>query len=101
MSSSRERFLAAVLGDPDGRPWQRALYYASRIVIGGIVGFIIVAMATPRREGGQGFDLEIYLAATAGGAVLALGLAIVPRLLRPKHWPTREEFRRGGRPPEE
>jgi hypothetical protein len=101
--SSRERFIKAVMGDAEGRPAQRALYYASRLALGGIVGFLIVAMATPSRErGGEGFSLEIYLAAIAGGAVLALALAIVPRLLRPRDWPTRDEFRRGRpRPPSE
>jgi hypothetical protein len=100
MQSSRERFLALVLGDPEGRPGQRVLYYASRVLLGGIVGFLVAAMATPARErGGEGFPLALYLGAIAAGAVLALALAIVPRLMRPRDWPTRDEFRRGGRPP--
>jgi len=97
--SSRERFLAAVLGDPEGRPARRVLYYVSRIFLGGLVGFFIVASATPRKDGGQGFDLEIYLAAIAAGAAVALAIAIIPRYLRPKDWPTRDEFRRGAPPP--
>lgn len=98
--SAPQRFFRALLGDPEGRPGQRALYYASRLVLGGIVGLLVVAMATPARErGGEGFPLALYLGAIGGGAVLALALAIVPRLLRPKDWPTRDEFRRGGRPP--
>ena len=70
------------------------------IFIGAIVGFFILAMATPSRErGGEGFSLEIYLAGAAAGAALMLAFAIVPRLLHPKDWPTREEFRRGAEPP--
>ncbi len=93
--SSLQRFLIAVRGDPEGGFWKRALYYLFRILIGGIVGFFVVAMATPSRErGGEGFSLAIYLGAIAAGAVVALALSIVPRLLRPEDWPTREEFRR-------
>ena len=94
--SSLQRVLIAIRGDPEGGFWRRALYYAFRIVIGGIVGFMVIAMATPSRDrGGEGFSLEIYFGAIAAGAVAALLLTIVPRLLRPKDWPTREEFRRG------
>ena len=98
--SSLQRFLIAIRGNPAGGPFQRILYYAFRVIIGGIVGFLIIAMATPARErGGQGFGLEIYLAAIAAGAAAALAMTIVPRLLRPKDWPTRDEFRRGAPPP--
>lgn len=97
--SSLQRFLIAIRGDPAGSLAKRVLYYAFRIVMGGVVGFFIVAMATPSRDrGGEGFGLEIYLAAIAAGAVMALALAIVPRLLHPKDWPTRAEFRRGAPP---
>jgi len=98
--SSLHRVLAFIRGDAEGAFWQRALYYTFRVVIGGIVGFMIIAMATPSRDrGGEGFSLEIYLGAIAAGAVLALAFSIVPRLLHPKDWPTREEFRRGASPP--
>jgi hypothetical protein len=101
VTSSRDRFVRLVLCDPEGGAARRALYYLSRLVLGAVVGFFVVAMATPSRErGGEGFSLEVYLAAMAAGAVLALALAWVPRLLRPKDWPTRDEFRRGGRPPD-
>ncbi len=90
------RLVAALRGDPEGRLFRRAQYYVFNAVVGGIVGFFVVAMATPSRErGGEGFPLEIYLGAIAAGAVIGLAVAIVPRLVRPKDWPTREEFRRG------
>jgi hypothetical protein len=96
--SSLHRFLHFMRGDADGSAFARVRFYGFRLIMGGVIGFFIVAMATPSRErgGGEGFSIEIYLAAIAAGAVLTLALSIVPRLLRPKDWPTREEFRRGG-----
>jgi hypothetical protein len=95
--SSLQRFLIFMRGDAHGSTFARLRFYGFRLLMGGVVGFFIVAMATPSRErGGEGFSLEIYLGAIAAGAVLGLALTIVPRLLRPKDWPTREEFRRGG-----
>jgi len=94
--SSLHRFLNFMRGDADGSAFARARFYGFRLVMGAIIGFFIVAMATPSRErGGDGFSLEIYLAAAAAGAVVTLAFAIVPRFLHPKDWPTREEFRRG------
>jgi len=96
--SSLHRFLVAISGDSEGGPFRRALYYVFRAVVGGIVGFFIVAMATPSRDrGGDGFSLEIYLGAIAAGAVVALAITVIPRFLRPKDWPTRDEFRRGAK----
>ena len=93
------RLIAVLRGDPEGSFLRRAQYYVFNAMAGGIVGFMIVAMATPSRErGGEGFSLEIYLGAIAAGAVLGLAIAIVPRFLHPKDWPTREEFRRGAQP---
>jgi hypothetical protein len=90
------RFLAFMRGDADGGAFARVRFYGFRIFMGAVVGFFIVAMATPSRErGGDGFSLEIYFAAAAAGAVVMLAFAIVPRVLHPKDWPTREEFRRG------
>jgi hypothetical protein len=95
--SPLHRFLHFLRGDAEGGAFARARFYGFRLIVGGIIGFFIVAMATPSRErGGEGFSLEIYLGAIAAGAVLMLAFSIVPRLLRPKDWPTREEFRRGG-----
>ena len=95
--SSLRRFLAFLRGDAEGGAFARMRPYGFRLIMGGIIGFFIVALATPSRErGGEGFSLEIYLAAIAAGAVLTLAFSIVPRFLRPKDWPTREEFRRGG-----
>lgn len=96
--SSLHRFLAFLRGDADGSAFQRLRFYGFRLIMGGVIGFFVVAMATPSREHrGEGFSLEIYLAGIAAGAVLVLAFAIVPRLLHPKDWPTREEFRRGAR----
>jgi hypothetical protein len=96
-ASSLHRFLAFLRGDTDGGAFARIRFYGFRLIMGGIIGFFVVAMATPSRErGGEGFSIEIYLAAITAGAVLTLAFSIVPRLLRPKDWPTREEFRRGG-----
>lgn len=93
--SSLHRFLAFLRGDADGGAFQRIRFYGFRLIMGGVIGFFVVAMATPSRErGGEGFSFEIYLAGIAAGAVLTLAFAIVPRLLHPKDWPTREEFRR-------
>ena len=89
-------------GDADGSAFQRFRFYAFRLVMGGIIGFFIVAMATPSRErGGEGFSLEIYLAAIAAGAVVTLAFSVIPRLVRPKDWPTHEEFRRGAQKKDE
>ena len=97
--SSFHRFLAFLRGDADGSALQRIRFYGFRMIFGGVVGFFIVALATPSREHrGEGFSLEIYVAGIAAGAILTLAFAIVPRLLRPKDWPTREEFRRGADP---
>jgi hypothetical protein len=53
-------------------------------------------MATPSRDHrGEGFSLGIYIGGIAAGAVLTLAFTIVPRMLRPRDWPTHEEFRRG------
>jgi hypothetical protein len=95
--SSLRRFLSFMRGDAGGSAFQRVRFYGFRLIVGGIVGFFIVAMATPSRErgGGEGFSLEIYLVGIAAGAVVMLAFAIVPRLLHPKDWPTHEEFRRG------
>jgi hypothetical protein len=100
--SSLHRFLLFMRGDADGSAFQRFRFYAFRLVMGGIIGFFIVAMATPSRErGGEGFSLEIYLAAIAAGAVVTLAFSIIPRLVRPKDWPTHEEFRRGAQKKDE
>lgn len=97
--SSLHRFLAFLRGDADGSVLQRMRFYGFRLIMGGVIGFFVVAMATPSRErGGEGFSLGIYLAGIAAGAVLMLAFAIVPRLLHPKDWPTRDEFRRGADP---
>ncbi len=94
--SSLHRFLAYLRGEAQGTTFERVRYYGFRVIMGGIVGFFIVAMATPSRDHrGEGFSLDIYFAGIAAGAVLMLAVAILPRLLRPKDWPTREEFRRG------
>lgn len=94
--SSLHRFLAFMRGDADGGGFARVRFYGFRLIMGGIIGFFIVAMATPSRErGGDGFSIEIYLAAIAAGAVVTLAFSIIPRLLHPKDWPTRDEFRRG------
>lgn len=94
--SSFPRFVAFLRGDADGGVFARLRFYGFRIVMGGIVGFFVVAMATPSRDHrGEGFSLEIYLAGAVAGAVLMVAFAVVPRLLRPKDWPTHEEFRRG------
>jgi hypothetical protein len=94
--SSFQRFLAFLRGDPGGGAFARIRFYGFRLIMGGIIGFFVVAMATPSRDHrGEGFSLDIYLAGIACGAVLMLAFAIVPRLLRPKDWPTHEEFRRG------
>ncbi|MCW5771208.1 MAG: hypothetical protein KIT16_06195 [Rhodospirillaceae bacterium] len=90
------RLVALLRGDPDGGPLRRAQYYAFNAIAGGIVGFLIVAMATPSREHrGDGFSLDIYLYGIAAGAVAAVLIVTVPRLLHPRDWPTRDEFRRG------
>src|SRR5688500_3974096 len=94
--SSLHRFLIFMRGDADGGAFARFRFYVFRILMGGIIGFFVVAMATPSRErGGEGFSLEIYLAAVAAGAVVTLAFSIIPRLIRRKDWPTHEEFRRG------
>src|SRR5262245_13496521 len=96
--SSFHRFLAFLRGDADGSAFARVRFYGFRLLMGGVIGFFIVAMATPSRDHrGEGFSIEIYIAAIAAGAALTVAFAIVPRLLRPKDWPTREEFRRGGK----
>lgn len=93
---SFHRFLAFLRGDAEGSGFQRLRFYGFRLIMGGVIGFFVVAMATPSRDHrGEGFSLDIYLGGIAAGAVLALALTIVPRLLRPKDWPTHEEFRRG------
>src|SRR5512134_1955828 len=93
---SFNRLLSFLRGDADGGAFARLRFYGFRLIMGGIIGFVIVAMATPSRErGGEGFSLGIYLGAVAAGAVLMLAFSIIPRLLHPKDWPTREEFRRG------
>jgi hypothetical protein len=94
--SSLRRFLSFLRGDADGSTFQRVRFYGFRLIMGGLIGFFIVAMATPSRErAGEGFSLEIYLAGIAAGAVVTLAFSIIPRLVRPKDWPTHEEFRRG------
>lgn len=94
--SSFHRFLAFLRGDAEGSAFQRIRFYGFRLIMGGIVGFFVVAMATPSRDHrGTGFSLGIYLGGIAAGAVMMLAFAVVPRLLRPKDWPTHEEFRRG------
>ena len=94
--SSLQRFLHFLRGDAEGNTFQRVRFYGFRLLMGGLVGFFIVAMATPSRErGGDGFSLDIYLAGIAAGAVVMLAFAIVPRLLHPRDWPTRDELRRG------
>jgi H+/Cl- antiporter ClcA len=92
------RLLTALRGDPEGGLLRRSQYYVFHAVVGGLAGFLVVAMATPSRDRGgeHGFDLAIYLAAIAAGAITALAILIIPRLLRPRDWPTKEEFRRGG-----
>jgi len=98
--SSLHRTLNFLRGDADGTGFQRFRFYGFRLLMGGIIGFFIVAMATPSRErGGDGFSLDIYLAAIVAGAVVVLAFSVVPRLLHPKDCPTRDEFRRGA-PPE-
>jgi hypothetical protein len=99
--SSRDRFLAALRGNPDGSTGQRVLYYFSRMLGGAIAGFFVIALATPARDGGnqQGFSLGLYIGAIAAGAVLALAIVTIARLLHPKDWPTAEEFRKGAKPP--
>jgi hypothetical protein len=95
--SSLHRFLAYLRGEAEGSAFERVRFYGFRAIMGAIIGFFIVAMATPSRDHrGEGFSLEIYFAGIAAGAVLMLAVAILARLLRPKDWPTREEFRRGG-----
>jgi hypothetical protein len=97
--SSLHRFLNFLRGDADGGAFARVRYYGFRLIMGGIIGFFIVAMATPSRErGGDGFSLGIYLGAVVAGAVLMLAFSVIPRLLHPKDWPTHEEFRRGTKP---
>lgn len=97
--SSFHRFLAFLRGDADGSAFQRIRFYGFRLIMGGVIGFFVVAMATPSREHrGEGFSLEIYVAGIAAGAVLTLAFSIVPRLLHRKDWPTREDFRRGADP---
>jgi hypothetical protein len=92
--SSLQRFLRFLRGDAEGRTFQRVRFYGFRLLMGGLVGFFIVAMATPSRErGGDGFSLDIYFAGIAAGALVMLAFAIVPRLLHPKDWPTRDDFR--------
>lgn len=94
--SSFHRFLAFMRGDPDGSAFQRTRFYGFRLIMGGVIGFFIVAMATPSRDHrGEGFSLGIYIGGIAAGAVLTLAFTIVPRLLHRKDWPTREEFRSG------
>lgn len=94
--SSFHRFFAFLGGDADGSALQRARFYGFRLIMGGFIGFVIMAMATPSRDHrGEGFSLGVYFGGIAAGALLTLALAIIPRLLRPKDWPTREEFRRG------
>ena len=94
--SSLHRFLHFLRGDAEGGAFARIRFYGFRLIMGGIIGFFIVAMATRSRDHrGEGFSLDIYLVGIAVGAVLMLAFAIVPRLLRPKDWPTHEEFRRG------
>jgi hypothetical protein len=94
--SSFHRFLAFLRGDADGAALARVRFYGFRLIMGGVIGFFIVAMATPSRDHrGEGFSIEIYLAAIAAGAAVMLAFSIVPRLLRPKDWPTTDEFRRG------
>lgn len=94
--SSFQRFISFLRGDAEGGAFARVRFYGFRLIMGGIIGFFVVAMATPSRDHrGEGFSLGIYLGGIAAGAVLTLAFTIVPRLLRPKDWPTREEFRRG------
>lgn len=94
--SSLHRFLAFLRGDAEGSAFERLRFYGFRLIMGGIVGFFIVAMATPSRDNrGEGFSLDIYFFGVVAGAVLMLAFTVVPRLLRPKDWPTRDEFRRG------
>jgi len=95
--TSFHSFLAFMRGDADGSTFARIRFYGFRLIMGGLIGFFTVAMATPSREhrGGEGFSIEIYLAAIAAGAAVMLAVSIVPRLLRPKDWPTADEFRRG------
>jgi hypothetical protein len=92
-----QRVFALISGDAEGGVGQRILYYAFRLILGGIVGFMVVAMSTPSREhqGGEGFGFEFYLYGIIAGAAAAVILAVVPRLLHPKDWPTHKEFRRG------
>lgn len=94
--SSFHRFLAFMRGNADGGAFERIRFYGFRAIMGGVIGFFVVAMATPSRDHrGEGFSLDIYLAGAAAGAVLTVAFAAVPRLLHPKDWPTRDEFRRG------
>lgn len=96
--SSFQRFISFLRGDAEGGVFARVRFYGFRLIMGGIIGFFIVAMATPSRDHrGEGFSLGIYLGGIAVGAVLMLAFTIVPHLLRPKDWPTHEEFRRGAR----
>ena len=97
--SSRDRFLAALRGSPYGTPSQRVLYYLSRTLAGGLVGFFVIAMATSTR-GGQhnSLDIHLYYWAAAIGAGLGFGLAALPLLLHPRDWPTMDEFRTGSAP---
>lgn len=99
--SGPQRFIAAIRGDAEGTPGRRILFYAFRLVVGGIVGFLIMAMAaSPRGSGAaQHFPLEFYLYGIAAGALAALAISLWPRLTRPRDWPTQDEFRRGA-PPE-
>lgn len=97
--SSRDRVLAALRGNPDGSFGQRARYYVSRVVAGAVAGFFVVALSTSA-GGGQhtSLDLDFYYWGAAIGALVALVLVTLPRLIRPKDWPTPEEFRRGAEP---
>jgi len=97
--SSRDRFLATLRGDAHGTFGQRAFYYLSRTLAGAIAGFFVIALAT---SGGRGqhnsLDIHLYFWAAAVGAGLGIGIAVLPRLIHPRDWPTAEEFRRGAAP---
>jgi len=97
--SSRDRFLAMIRGNPDGSRGQRIRYYLSRIVAGAVAGFFVVAMSASTR-GGQhtSLALDFYYWGAAIGAAVAIVLVTIPRLIRPKDWPTPDELRRGVAP---
>jgi len=99
--SSRDRFFAVLRGNANGTAGQRAFYYVSRTLAGALAGFFVIALAT---SGGRGqhnsLDIHLYFWAAAIGAGLGIGIAVLPRLIHPRDWPTAEEFRRGGAPHE-